>query len=72
MDSIGYKHIQAYLSGKIRRESMVEKIVFRTRQLARRQEKWFKKEPVDLYIEMEHLDIKKSSEILHCILDGLI
>ncbi len=72
LDSIGYKHIQAYLSGKIRRESMVEKIVFRTRQLARRQEKWFKKEPVDLYVEMEHLDIKKSSEILHCILDGLI
>ncbi|MBA65212.1 MAG: tRNA (adenosine(37)-N6)-dimethylallyltransferase MiaA [Candidatus Marinimicrobia bacterium] len=72
LDSIGYKHIQAYLNGEINRKNMFEKIVFSTRQLARRQEKWFKKETVDLYIEMEYLDIKKSCEILHCILDELI
>ena len=72
LNSIGYKHIKAYLDGKITKESMFELINIRTRQMARRQEKWFKKEPVDLYVQMDHLQNKKISEILDCFLERIL
>ena len=72
LNSIGYKHIKAYLDGKITKESMFELINIRTRQMARRQEKWFKKEPIDLYVQMDHLQNKKISEILDCFLERIL
>ena len=39
---------------------MLEKIYIKTRQLARRQEKWFRKEPVDLYVMMDSLKDRKN------------
>ena len=45
---------------------MLKTIYIRTRQLARRQEKWFRKEPVDLYVMMDSL---KGEKILYKILD---
>jgi tRNA A37 N6-isopentenylltransferase MiaA len=46
---------------------MREEIIIRTRQFARRQIQWFKKETIDLIIEMDNMDRKKLPEILHCI-----
>ena len=72
LNSIGYKHIKAYLNDEITKENMFELINIRTRQMARRQEKWFKKEPIDLYVQMDHLQNKKISEILDCFLERIL
>ena len=67
LDSIGYRQIQAYLNGELTQDEMKEEIIIRTRQFARRQTQWFKKETIDLIIEMDNMDRKKLPEILHCI-----
>jgi len=40
---IGYAQIAAFLEGHVNREDMVEKIIFATRQYAKRQMTWFRK-----------------------------
>ena len=67
LDSIGYRQIQAYLNGELTQDEMREDIIIRTRQFARRQTQWFKKETIDLIIEMDNMDREKLPEILHCI-----
>ena len=67
LDSIGYRQIQAYLNGELTQDEMREDIIIRTRQFARRQIQWFKKETIDLIIDMDNMDRKKLPEILHCI-----
>ena len=47
---------------------MLKIIYIKTRQLARKQEKWFKKEPIDLYIMMDSLKDEKIYKILDCFL----
>ena len=66
LNSIGYKHIKSFLNNEISEKEMFEIIYIRTRQLARRQEKWFKKEPVNLFIMMDSLRDKKIFKILDC------
>ena len=55
LDSIGYNQIQSYLNNEISYEEMKEKIIVRTRQFSRRQVQWFKKENIDLRIEVSGL-----------------
>ena len=66
LNSIGYKHIKSFLNNEISEKEMFEIIHIRTRQLARRQEKWFKKEPINLFIMMDSLRGKKIFKILDC------
>ena len=40
-------------------DEMREDIVIRTRQFARRQVQWFKKENIDLIVDMDNLDREK-------------
>ena len=72
LNSIGYKHIKAYLNSEITKDDMLNLITIRTRQFARRQEKWFKKEPIDLYLQMDQLEKKKIPEILDCFLARIL
>ena len=65
LNSIGYQQIQSYLSGDISYNDMVEDIVIRTRQYARRQMQWFRKEPMDVSIVLDHLDRTILPEIIH-------
>lgn len=51
--AIGVKEIRSYLSGEISREACEELIVFATRQYAKRQETWFRREKW-----LERLDIR--------------
>ena len=67
LNSIGYRQIQAYLNGDMTQDEMKEEIIIRTRQFSRRQVQWFKKEKIDLIVEMGNLDQEKLPEILHCI-----
>ena len=55
LDSIGYKQIIEYLHGDIDNETLIENIVNKTRQYAKRQDKWFKKEKIDLSIDLTNL-----------------
>lgn len=41
----GYQAVMDYLAGKISREDTAEQISLQTRQLARKQRKWFRKDP---------------------------
>ena len=68
LDSIGYRQIQDYLNGELTQDEMMDEIIIRTRQFARRQTQWFKKETIDLIIEMDNMDRKKLPEILYCII----
>ena len=41
----GYQAVMDLLAGKITREEVAEQIALQTRQLARKQRKWFRKDP---------------------------
>ena len=56
LDSIGYKQIRDYLNGNVDIDSLKESIIIKTRQYARKQNKWFKKENIDLTIDLTNLD----------------
>ena len=71
LNSIGYKQIKRFLDNEISEAEMLKTIYIRTRQLARRQEKWFKKEPVDLYIMMDSLRGEKIYKILDCFIERI-
>ena len=43
---------------------MKEEIIIRTRQFARRQIQWFKKENIDLTIEMDKINYSSLSKII--------
>ena len=71
LNSIGYKQIKRFLDNEISEAEMLKTIYIKTRQLARRQEKWFKKEPVDLYIMMDSLRGEKIYKILDCFIERI-
>ena len=56
LDSIGYKEIRNYLHGDVDTHTLRELIIIKTRQYARKQNKWFKKENIDLTVELTNLD----------------
>ena len=64
LDSIGYQQIQAYLKNELTYGEMKEEIIIRTRQFARRQIQWFKKENIDLTIEMDKINYSSLSKII--------
>ena len=56
LDSIGYKQIRNYLNGDADIHTLKESIIIKTRQYARKQNKWFKKENIDLTVDLTNLD----------------
>ena len=52
LDSIGYRQIVSHLNGELSLEALEEDIVIKTRQFAKRQIQWFRKEDVDMTIQM--------------------
>ncbi|MFQ6605933.1 MAG: tRNA (adenosine(37)-N6)-dimethylallyltransferase MiaA [Fidelibacterota bacterium] len=52
LDSIGYRQIGEYLDGVLPYDELVDVIVLRTRQYAKRQRQWFRHEPVDLTLTL--------------------
>ncbi len=57
LSSIGYRHIISYLNGEISKDEMIKEIIKETKQYARKQLIWFRKEPnvhwVDIYNKRE-------------------
>ena len=67
LDSIGYKQIIEYLNGSINKDSLIDTIVSKTWQYAKKQYKWFKKENIDLIVDVTKLDPSVVSECIYDI-----
>ena len=61
LNSIGYKQISNYLEGQIDKKELFDIIVNKTWQYARKQNQWFKKESVNLTVDITNLDLKELS-----------
>ena len=44
LDTIGYQEWKDYFNGKIKKEEVIEKIILHTKQYAKRQMAWFKRD----------------------------
>ena len=71
LDSIGYSQIKSYLKKEINYNLMREKIIIKTRQFAKKQEKWFDKEPINLTVDMGHMNSQLISNILYCLMKDI-
>lgn len=55
---LGYKEVNMYLDNLITREEMIEKILFHTLNLAKKQKTWFKNQiKADLFIDYDNKDL---------------
>ena len=66
LNSIGYEQIVNFLNGEISKEALLETIINKTWQYARKQVKWFRNEDIDLTIDITNLD---SVSAANCIYD---
>lgn len=60
--AVGYRQVWAYLVGEMDKETMIDKGIIATRQLAKRQLTWLRKESTSLFYNMENSNL--SSQIL--------
>ena len=51
---------------------MKEDIHIKTRQFARRQKQWFKKEQIDIEVKMDDIEKNQIAQILYCLLKVII
>ena len=67
MKSIGYKHIIEYLNNGLKKDDLIDRCVFATRQLAKRQCTWMKNFGYDTEIEISSTTntLKKIEKNLH-------
>ena len=68
LNSIGYKQIQSYLKKEISYDEMKEEIIVKTRQYSRRQIQWFRKENINVTIDVSQLS---KNQITENIFDAL-
>jgi tRNA dimethylallyltransferase len=54
MQSVGYKEVQLYLDGQIKRDELEALIVTSTMQLAKQQMTWFKRDPATQWFDSDH------------------
>ena len=66
MDSIGYQQIVSYINGEISEIELKEEIILRTSKYAKKQIKWFRKDKIDLEINMN----RKSDFVVKKILEN--
>ena len=65
LQTVGYKEVFDYLDGHISKEEAIQQIKFHTRQYAKRQMTWFKKDPEFRWINMAEHSVEASvNEIL--------
>ena len=71
LDSIGYKQIIDYLNGSINKDSLIETIVSKTWQYAKKQYKWFKKENIDFIVDITNLDSRIVSDCIYDMYESI-
>lgn len=57
LTSIGYRQILNYLNGRIDKDELADIITNKTWQYARKQNQWFKKESINITIDITNLDM---------------
>jgi len=67
MQSLGYQQINDYIQNKISLEQAQELIKQKTRNYAKRQLTWFRREPVDWWVNISGRDQEFFGEILNYI-----
>ncbi len=72
LNSIGYAQIRSYLNNEMSYDEMKEDIHIKTRQFARRQKQWFKKEHIDLEVKMDDIEKNQIAQILYCLFKVII
>ena len=65
LNSIGYEQIVSFLDGEMSRETLLETIINKTWQYARKQIKWFRNEDIDLIIDITNLDNVSAANCIH-------
>lgn len=60
LQTVGYKEVFDYLDGAISKEEAIQQIKFHTRQYAKRQMTWFKKDPEFQWINMAEYSIDEA------------
>ena len=65
LNSIGYEQIVSFLNGKISKEILLETIINKTWQYARKQIKWFRNEEIDLTIDITNLDSVSAANCMY-------
>ncbi|MAV69755.1 MAG: tRNA (adenosine(37)-N6)-dimethylallyltransferase MiaA [Candidatus Marinimicrobia bacterium] len=68
LDFIGYNQISSYLDGDISFKKMKEEIIIKTCQLSKKQWKWFKKEPINLFLDMDSISVDKIAVIVRDVI----
>lgn len=58
LQTVGYKEVFDYLDGKISKEEAIQQIKYHTRQYAKRQMTWFKKDPEFKWINMAEYSVE--------------
>lgn len=71
LDSIGYKQIIEYLNGSINKDLLIETVVSKTWQYVKKQYKWFKKENIDLIVDITNLDPSIVSDCIYDIYESI-
>ena len=71
LNSIGYKQIIEHLNGSINKDSLIDTIVSKTWQYAKKQYKWFKKENIDLIVDVTNLNSGKVSDCIYDIFKSI-
>lgn len=66
--ALGYKELLAYLEGAVSLDEATELIVVRTRQFAVRQERWFRRDPRVVWVDVESDPV---AEVLPDVLSAL-
>jgi len=64
LQGLGYKQLIAYLQAEITLDTALEEIKKQTRHYAKRQLTWFRREPIDLWIQLSGNNQEFFSEIL--------
>ena len=64
LNSIGYNQIIDYLNGLLDYKSLEMNIVQKTNQLSKKQNQWFKRENIDLIVDMDRLKVKEVTKII--------
>ncbi len=63
-EATGYRELLNHLAGKISLDDAIEQIKIATRQLARRQMKWFRRFPNVTWLQGDHPSLEIADQIL--------